>query len=567
MYILGPYTTYLRFSMLGELSEFNTEQLSLICDTLRDYCDSWDSVSERVFSTFVYLIFRSCGYKYRDCEEKMKVLNCMSARRSHEWAKNVLDNDPGVVVEDSRGGYRKQTLYDDFPELETAAKAFAIERLSEKNSLFNVEELAKFLTEKYQELSGQTLQDGETIRSESSIRLDLMRWGAKWDYNQKRPYFEGHENEEVVEYRKKFVNYFSELKNLYYHQSNDEKCDWMDPSDDPPRIIICHDESTFRSGEMQAKRWFFPENAPFFNKGKGRSIMLSYFLVQHKYCDLFTLSEEEYKMAIENHPELLDSGNVTYENFSANAYIEPGKNRDGYFDNEIVLAQFDRLFKLLQFKTIFKNHSFDIIVDNARTHTAVKYDKMLLFKKEGTSCPYDFLEWEDEDGKTQKVSFFFDEMRTKSKGLLVLCRELKLIPENSTPENNRLIDLRNIISQHKAFDGRTNLEILAAKYKNINIIFCPKYHCELNPIEGVWCYLKQYVRKRTDQRFDKLMPLIKEAKIEFSKSNLNAKLWRRFWQSLNMYREGVSYRDVITLLYGSRKADVISHRKIYNHSL
>jgi hypothetical protein len=61
--------------------------------------------------------------------------------------------------------------------------------------------------------------------------------------------------------------------------------------------------------------------------------------------------------------------------------------------------------------------------------------------------------------------------------------------------------------------------------------------------------------------------LMKDSKIEFSNSNLNAKLWRRFWQSLNMYKDGVHYRDVITLLYGSRKAEVVSHRKIYNNSL
>ncbi|CAF5122075.1 unnamed protein product, partial [Rotaria sp. Silwood1] len=42
-----------------------------------------------------------------------------------------------------------------------------------------------------------------------------------------------------------------------------------------------HDESTFRSGEVSPKRWFFKENTLFFSKGRGRSHMVSDFFVQH----------------------------------------------------------------------------------------------------------------------------------------------------------------------------------------------------------------------------------------------------------------------------------------------
>lgn len=245
--------------------------------------------------------------------------------------------------------------------------------------------------------------------------------------------------------------------------------------------------------------------------------------------------------------------------------MEPGKNKDGYFDNEIILKQFERLFILLKFKTIFKNHKIVLIVDNARTHTAKKYDCMNLFKKEGTNCPYDSLEW-TENGKNKKISFFFDKKKENSKGLFNICKELKLIPLDALAKNYTLDQLRQIIRKHKAFDERTNLEILAEKY-NVKLIFSPKFHCELSPIEGFWCYLKQYIRNRTDQSFDKMVELIEEAKKEFSKSNLNAKLWRRFWQAINMYNKGLQYSEIINLLYGSRKTEVISHRKIYNTKL
>ena len=54
--------------------------------------------------------------------------------------------------------------------------------------------------------------------------------------------------------------------------------------------------------------------------------------------------------------------------------------------------------------------------------------------------------------------------------------------------------------------------MLAMKY-NIKIIYCPKYHCELNVIEDLWCNQKSYVRSVTDQSFDKMLKLIAELRI------------------------------------------------------
>jgi transposase len=104
---------------------------------------------------------------------------------------------------------------------------------------------------------------------------------------------------------------------------------------------------------------------------------------------------------------------------------------------------------------------------------------------------------------------------------------------------------------------------LAEKY-GVTLLFWPKFHYELNPIESVWCYIKQYVRKRTDQTYDKMIRLIEEAKQQFKSINLNAKLWRRFWQAINMYDKKLPYVEIIQLLYGCRTAENQAHRRIYN---
>lgn len=64
------------------------------------------------------------------------------------------------------------------------------------------------------------------------------------------------------------------------------------------RILIAHEESTYRSGEIPLKRWLFPDLAPFFNKGRGRSLMISAFLDLHETEEIFSLDESEWSNAI-----------------------------------------------------------------------------------------------------------------------------------------------------------------------------------------------------------------------------------------------------------------------------
>ena len=83
--------------------------------------------------------------------------------------------------------------------------------------------------------------------------------------------------------------------------------------------------------------------------------MVSDFLVQHLDGPFFELSENEWKRAIEKYRALATTDNVGYISRTATASLNIGI--DDYFDNETILCQFERLFRLIEFKETYKKSS------------------------------------------------------------------------------------------------------------------------------------------------------------------------------------------------------------------
>ena len=342
-----------------------------------------------------------------------------------------------------------------------------------------------------------------------------------------------------------------------------------------------HDESTFRSGEMTAKRWLNDAQEPFFSKGRGRSFMIFDFIVSHPSGPFLKLNDKEWADAIEKYPGLLISDDIDYIKQTATATMHAGTGL--YFDNDTILSQFEKLFQILQFKTEYKGHHVDVLIDHERTHTAREYSVGDFGKNINTKCPVNQIEYYDENGVHQVVKCYFQsgENRNKSKGLLQIAKELSI----SILPKCKLVQLREIIGQHPAFQTvcivwpiffniitdssfkKTKLENLAEKY-GIRVIYCPKFHCELNPIEGLWCSMKTYVRKRTDQRYSTMLRLIEEARTHFVNIGLYKKLFRRFWKTCEACKDGQTYGSILKLFYSTHcKENVISHRKISNTSV
>lgn len=222
----------------GEAFEENFKQrldLGMICDMFvicKRLCGS------RKLSVLIYTILRHIGLDWRYIDDLLKSIGAYRCESAHKWADVFISDNIEVFENEGRGGKHHETFYDIFPELESEAKRFTIESCSRKSADFTVTDLTNFIDTKFYELTQTTKFGDALVRSLESCRLDLRRWGAKFQPNTQRPYFEGHERQDVVAHRQEFISYFLQRKNSYYTISDGDQPVWQNPSSNPT-ILIC----------------------------------------------------------------------------------------------------------------------------------------------------------------------------------------------------------------------------------------------------------------------------------------------------------------------------------------
>ena len=211
----------------------------------------------------------------------------------------------------------------------------------------------------------------------------------------------------------------------------------------------------------------------------------------------------------------MDGDSSYYMQYSATSGINLGYNM--YFNNEAILSQFERILQLLLFKTEYRKYDFELIVDNARIHSAIELNLYGFGKNISTRCLVNSIEFVDDDGQTKRLSCLFTsgEHKEKSKDLLILGKELDF----NVNDKIKLEDLHRILFSHPTFKSSSRLEKLSTKYQ-MKISFNLKYHGELNFIEGLRCSMKRFIRQQTDQTFPTMLRLIPESREYFLQKNL-----------------------------------------------
>ncbi len=331
-------------SVLGQLTNFFVDSFG----------PNWSNLMKRNMSVLISIILKHFKISNKDIDRILNLCDLLTFETAHFWTKQYSDGDySGLDLEGRRNG-RTDLFYDTFPDIENSARIWSIVQSKDRSAKFSPYDLALYISKVYEEETNSELTDGKLIRSESSCRRDLLRWGFYLGKNKNRPYYLGHEREDVVIHRNEFTKYFVERKHLYWtltDTEDKENCEWTMPmrqeNGDKKVALFCHDEVNNRRGEVSEKKWFYPGEEPFFQKGRMQSIMQSWFILAHPSGPYFQLSDEEFKLACKSYSELEEPDELYYPREASAQIILDGKN---YFDSEIFLQQMERLLNRFNFQ-------------------------------------------------------------------------------------------------------------------------------------------------------------------------------------------------------------------------
>lgn len=94
-------------------------------------------------------------------------------------------------------------------------------------------------------------------------------------------------------------------------------------------------------------------------------------------------------------------------------------------------------------------------------------------------------------GKFKGMRTILEERKIDVRGKKCQCG--KTFPQKC--DESKTCCIRQILYNQPDFSGsRSQLEIFASTHYDIDVIFLPKFHCELNPIEQCWGYAKRRYR-------------------------------------------------------------------------
>ena len=156
--------------------------------------------------------------------------------------------------------------------------------------------------------------------STETARLWLRSLGFAQKYHKKGVYFDGHERQDVVEYRAQFVQQLNELDRRCIYDGHEPQL----MEGEKPLVQIHHDESTFYANADQGHYWADDHVAILKQKSLGQAIMVSDF-VEEATGNYLRHDGKEARLLLET-------------------------QQDGYFDSEKFLAQVDNAVNIFEEK-------------------------------------------------------------------------------------------------------------------------------------------------------------------------------------------------------------------------
>ena len=282
-----------------------------------------------------------------------------------------------------------------------------------------------------------------------------------------------------------------------------------------------HDECTYYANSDQSYFWGDSETNVLRQKSLGASIMVS---------------------------DLIDevSGYVRDGQDQARLLLET--QREGYFTNDHLLKQVARTVDI--FERIHPVATALFLFDNAPSHrkvgdNALNADKLNVGPG-GKQPKMRNTIW---GGRIQRL--------VDNDGIP---KGMKLVPEERGVDtsNMRAKEMRELLKTFPDFRAQKTIFEDYLDHRGHVCIFYPKFHCELSPIERVWCRSKKHTHAYADGTITRLRKIVPEGL-----DSVTLEQMKKFFRSCHDYEK--AYREGGTGREGEERVKLYkSHRRVYS---
>lgn len=196
----------------------------------------------------------------------------------------------------------------------------------------------------------------------------VTRFMNFWGFNNRKCgqqiYYDGHERQDVIEYRKEWAARMCNHRNTMVEYEGENMEIALEPARcrvwEKRKVLVTHDECTFYSNDGKDRFWLMNNESVIKKKGQGSSLMVSDFL-----CPC-------------HGPLRLDEETARRLNLpvAAREIILPGKNRQGWWKSEDMVKQL-REKALPIFAALHPNDVGIFVFDQSSNHNAYRLNALV----------------------------------------------------------------------------------------------------------------------------------------------------------------------------------------------
>ncbi|KAI0371201.1 hypothetical protein BV20DRAFT_942876 [Pilatotrama ljubarskyi] len=427
------------------------------------------------------------------------------AKMFRTWACTFIADRHALPYE-RRGVDSKHALYAQNDELHRAI----IEHLATVGKYVRALDIVEYLAEpEVQEAFGLK----KTVGLSTTQRW-MNELGYCWKRTPSGQFVDGHERENVVRYHQETYLPKMAILDIDAPQFDSEH---GNPIPVPrvfgplnrPTLYLFHDESIFYAHDRREICWVPPNETPVpRKKGEGVSLMIADLMSPQLPTGWFCSKDGEK---------------------SARVIFHLGKNHDGYFTNPDVLAQLSTAMDICAVD--YPEYRVVFVLDNATTHSKRANDALsarklskgptgkekpifgvnrnvrgadekLVYKPDGKLLKEKVRMGDAKLPNGEAQSLYFQEGHPKAglfKGMVQILEERGYnavsglraeCPKFKCPPGATRCCCRRWLFEEPDFRDAESLVEAHCRERGFEVIFLPKFHCELNPIEQCWCVAK-----------------------------------------------------------------------------